>query len=35
MAIAFSLSSFAFLTAGLPCILWYQAQLVGYLDSHS
>jgi hypothetical protein len=35
LAIAFSLSSLAFLTAGLSCILWYQAQLVGYFDSHS
>ena len=35
LAIAFSLSSLAFLTAGLASILWYQAQLVGYLDSHS
>jgi hypothetical protein len=35
LAFAFSLSSLAFLTAGLACILWYHAQLVGYLDSHS
>jgi hypothetical protein len=32
---AFSLSSLALVTEGLACNFWYQAQLVGYFDSHS